>query len=67
MMVHNFNPSTGKAEAGGTISLRSACSTEQVQDQQNLGSEGNNHKEKAGEDVIEQWGHIRAPERSRTW
>ena len=46
---HSFNSSTGKAEAGGFLSLRPAWSKEQVQGQPSLGSEG---KQKAGEDVI---------------
>ena len=49
VMGHNFYTSTGKAEAGETLSLRLAWSIEQVSGQPSLGSEG----QKAGEDVIE--------------
>ena len=52
-MVYTFNPSTGKADPGGSWSLRPAWSAEQVQGQSSLGSEGNNQTQKAGEDVIE--------------
>ena len=49
MWWHTFNPSTGKAEAGGSLSLRPAWSKEQVQEHPSLGSEG---EQKADEDVI---------------
>jgi hypothetical protein len=33
----------------------------------NLGSEGNNLKQKAGKDIIEREGHVPATASSRTW
>ena len=51
-MEHIFNPNTQKAEAGGSLSLRPACSIEQVLEQSDLGSEGNHVIRKAGEDKI---------------
>ena len=40
-VVHNFNPSTGKVEADGSLSLSTAWSTEQIPEQPSSGSEGN--------------------------
>ena len=39
MVMHTFNPSTGKAEAGGSLSLRPAWFTKQVPEQLRLHSE----------------------------
>ena len=64
VMMHTFNPSIQKAEAGRSLSLRPAWSTEQVQGQSSLGSEG---KQKAGEDVIKEEGHILIPASGRIW
>jgi hypothetical protein len=36
MVAHAFNPSTQKAETGGFVSLRPACSTEWVPGQPEL-------------------------------
>jgi len=49
MVSHNFIPSTGKAEAGGSLSSRPAWSTENVPRQASLGNEGNHWKQKAVE------------------
>ena len=62
MVVHTFNLSTWKAEAGRSLSLRPAWSTEQVSGLPSLGSEG----QKVGEDVIEQGEHVPASTSSRT-
>jgi len=61
-----FSPSTQKAEAGRSLSSRPAWSTEEVPKQPSLGREGNHRTQKAGEDVIEQGGHVPAPASSRT-
>lgn len=41
LVVHTFNPSTKKAEAGESLSSRSTLSTEGIPGQQGLGSEDN--------------------------
>ena len=61
-MVYPFNSSTPETE--GFLSLRSAWSTEQVLKNPILGSE---RKQKTGEDIIEQGGHVPTTARSRTW
>jgi hypothetical protein len=58
MVVHSFNPITQETEAWRSLSSRPASSTEQVPEQQSLGSEGNHWKQKADEDVIGQGGHV---------
>ena len=62
-VVHGFSPSTPKTEAGRSLSLRLAWSTEEPT---SSGSEGNYPKQKAGDDVIEQGGHGPAPASCRT-
>ena len=64
MMVHAIDLNTRKANAGGSLSLRLAWSTEQVQGQPSLGSEG---KQKAGEDVIKQGDHVPASPSNQIW
>ena len=54
VVAHTFNPSTPEAEAGRSLSLRPAWSTEQVLGQPSLDNEGNHRKQKDGEDEIEQ-------------
>ena len=58
LVVHTFNPSTGKAETGRSVSLRSAWFKECVQRQPSLGSEG---KQKADDDVMKQGGQVTTP------
>ena len=53
MVAHTFNPSIPAAEAGGSLTLRQARSTDLVSGQLNLDSEGIHQKQKVGEDVIE--------------
>ena len=48
------------------LSLRPGWSTEQVQQQPRLGNEGEK-KQKAGEDVIEQRGHVPAPSKQQNF
>lgn len=55
--MHAFNPSTLKAEAGRSLHSRS---TERVPGQPSLRSEGNNKKQKSGEDVLQRGGHVPA-------
>jgi hypothetical protein len=62
-----FNPTSQKAEAGGSLSLRPAWSTEQVPGHPSLATEGNHQNQKADEDVIEQVGHVSASAINRTW
>ena len=63
MLGHTFNLSPGKADVAGFLSLRSALIREQVSGQPSLGSE----RQKVGEDVIENGGHILASVSIRTW
>ena len=56
-----FNPSIQETEACRSLSSRSALSTEKVPKQPSLVSEGNHQNQEAGEDVIEQEGHVAVP------
>jgi hypothetical protein len=49
------------------LSLRSVWTTEKDAEQLSLGNERNHGKQKAGEDVIKQGGHIPAPASIRPW
>jgi hypothetical protein len=62
--VHTYHPSTQKAEAGRSLNARPVWAIDWVPGQPSLSSEGH---QKAGEDVIEQVGHVPAPASSRTW
>jgi hypothetical protein len=53
VVVHAFNLSTQKAEAGGFLSLRQAWSMELVSGQPNSVNKGSHGEQKAGEDVFE--------------
>ena len=63
VVLHCFNPGTGKAEAGGALSLRPAWSAERVPEQPDLSSEGNHREQEVGEDVIGPWS---SPNKQRT-
>ena len=54
IVVHAFNPSTWKAEYGGSLSLRSTWSTEQVTGQQRIGNDSIHWKQKVGEHITQQ-------------
>ena len=62
-MAHAFNPSMQEAEP--CRSLSSNLSTEQVSGQLNLSSEGA-RKQKAANNVTEQWNYVLAQASSRT-
>ena len=67
-MLHTFSPNTTEAEKSKSLNLKPDWFTEQVPGQPRLGSEGNNHKHKAGENVFEQGNrHVPAPASTRTW
>ena len=65
VVMHIFNLSTQKTEAGASLSLRPVWST--VPGQPGLDSEGSHHNQKAGGDAIEHGSHVSAPASSRTW
>ena len=52
MVAHSFDPSTQKAEAGGSLISGPAWSTEGVPGQPRLGTEDNLQNQKAGKDVM---------------
>ena len=56
--MHTYHPSTQKAEAGRSLNARPVWAIDWVPGQPSLSSEGH---QKAGEDVIEQGGHVPAP------
>ena len=55
MVVQDFNPSTWKAEADDSLSLRPAWSTEQVPGQPGLHRETLSQKEKGKRQEHEAW------------
>ena len=63
MVGHSFNPSTGMAEAGRSLSLRPGWSRDPLSGQPSLGSE----RQTAGEDETERGGHVAAPVSSKIW
>ena len=67
MLVHAFNFSTWKAEAGRSLSLRPVRSTVPISGQPSVGSEGNHGKQKAGEDIIERGGRVLVLVNNKTW
>lgn len=56
MLVSAINPTTQVTETCRSLNSRQAWSTMQVPEQQSQDSEGNNEKQKSGEDITEKVG-----------